>query len=104
MINTMVCDNCINILSNFKKVCRNCNFIRCYCDRVGNVYFIQQGKFTKGFRIFFINSKTRKAAEWEKASYHFSFAEAQTELNAVAKARKWHVYDGISPAEWSVVI
>lgn len=104
MINTMVCENCTNILSNFKKVCNRCNFARCYTDRYGNIYFIRPGNFTKKFRVFFLDSRTKKQVEYDKAMYHFSFAEAQSELNALARERKWRVYDGISPADWSVVV
>ena len=104
MINTKVCGNCTYILGNFKKVCNNCNFTRCYTDRYGNIYFIRPGVLTKKFKTFYVDSRTQKQVEYDKAMYHFSFAEAQSELNAMARERKWRVYDGISPADWSVVV
>jgi len=104
MINTMVCDNCTYILNNFKKVCTKCNFTRCYTDRHGNIYFIRPGNFTKKFRIFYFDSNTKKQFDYAKAMYYFSFAEAQSELNRLARERKWRVYDGVSPADGSVVV
>jgi len=104
MVNTMVCGNCTYILSDFKKVCSKCNFTRCYIDRFGNIYFIRQGRFTSKFKTFYVDSRTEKQVEYDKATYHFSFAEAQSELNAIAREKKWRVYDGVSPAEWSVVV
>ena len=104
MINTMVCDDCTYILSNFKKVCGKCKFTRCYADRHGNIYFVRPGNFTKKFKTFYVDSRTKKQIEYEKALFHFSFAEAQSELNKLAKERNWRVYEGISPADWSVVI
>ena len=104
MLNTMVCENCINILSNFKKVCNKCNFTRCYIDKFGNIYFIRPGNYTKKFKTFCVDSKTKKQTEYDKSTFHFSFADAQSELNRLARERKWKVYDGISPADWSVVV
>lgn len=104
MINTMVCEDCTNILSNFKRVCTKCNFTRCYVDRYGNIYFIRPGNFIKKFKVFYVDARTKKQHEYDKALFHFSFAEAQSELNRIARERKWRVYDGISPADWSVVV
>ena len=104
MINTMVCGKCTHILSDFKKVCNKCNFTRCYIDRLGNIYFVRPGLFTKKFRVFYLDSRTRKQYECEKTLYYYSFADAQSELNALARAHNWRVYEGKSPADWSVVI
>lgn len=99
MLNTMVCENCTNILSNFKRVCDKCNFIRKYLDKAGNMYFVKRGNFIKQYTVFVVFAKNKKEAEYEKARYHFSFAEAQSELNAMARDRKWRVYDNICPPE-----
>lgn len=95
MLNTMVCENCTNILNNFKKVCCNCNFVRKYRDKTGNVYFVKKSDFTKMFTVFVISTRNNKETEYDKASRHYSYAEAQSELNAMARERRWKVYDTI---------
>lgn len=104
MVNTMLCENCTFILNNFKNVCGKCDFARCYQDRNGNVYFIRPGKTTKKFKIFFVRQCSKKQYEYENALYYFTFAEAQSELNSIAIKNKWKVYEGKSPANWSVIV
>lgn len=101
MINTMVCEKCTNILANFKRMCKNCNFVRRYRDRWGNVYFVRQELFTKKFAIFMICSKQQKQIKYDKLAEYFSFAEAQSELNSKARQNKWRIYEDVLPTRWS---
>lgn len=104
MCKTMVCDRCTYILSDFKKVCRNCCFLKCYIDSRGTIYFVRPGIVHKGFKTYYIKSGDRKPREYEKHSFQHSFAEAQSALNATARERKWLVFNGTSPADWSTVV
>lgn len=104
MCKTMVCDRCTYILGDFKKVCRDCKFLKCYVDGRGTVYFVRPGIVDKGFKTYYIKSGDRKPREYEKHSFQHSFAEAQSALNATARERKWAVYHGASPADWSMVV
>ena len=104
MHKTYVCERCTFILSNFRKVCKNCSFVKCYFDKRGTIYFIRPGIRQKGFRTYFLRQGDEKQCEYDKLSIQPSFAEAQSALNAVAREKKWSVYDGVSPSDWSVVV
>ena len=104
MSRTNLCDSCIYILSNFKKVCKECSFLKCYIDRYGTIYFVRPGINHPGFKTYFIRPGDKKHYAYERLSFQFSFAEAQSNLNSIAKERKWKVYNGVSPAEWSAVV
>lgn len=104
MLNTMVCENCTNILNNFNKVCGNCNFVRKYKDKSGNVYYVGKEKFTNKYTVYIINARNNKETKYERASFHFSYAEAQSELNAMARERKWRVYEEVSSGKGCVVV
>lgn len=104
MCKTMVCDKCTYILSDFKRVCKNCGFLKCYVDSRGTVYFVRPDVSRKGFKTYFVKPGDKKQRDYIKHRFQFSFAEAQTALNVTARGRKWAVYDGESPAHWSIVV
>lgn len=104
MCKTMVCDRCTYILSDFNKVCRDCCFLKCYVDSRGIIYFVRSGIMHKGFKTYYTKSGDRKSREYEKHLFQRSFAEAQSALNATARERKWSVFYGASPADWSTVV
>ena len=104
MCETPVCGRCTNILKNFKKVCKDCSFLRCYVDRRGNIYFIRPGVNTKKFKTYYIKPGDSKLYEYDKHVPQYSFAEAQSALNQTARERKWAFYEGKSPSDGSVVV
>lgn len=104
MCETSVCDKCTYILSNFKRVCRNCSFLKCYTDKRGNIYFVRPGIRHEGFKTYFVRLDDKKQYEYDKHTFQFSFAEAQSALNTTARERKWAVYNGMPPSDWSVVV
>lgn len=104
MCKTPVCSRCTNILSNFKKVCRNCSFLKCYVDRRGIIYFVKQGINSSKFKTYYIKPGDNRHYDYDKHLPQFSFAEAQSALNQTARERKWDFYDGASPADWSEVV